>query len=228
MEPDQIKLNDWQRIIMGQAPPEFLLELVFRTVVVFFLLVISLRLMGKRMSSRLTRIETTALFVLAAATGVPLPSPDRGLIPGVVIAIVVILVGRLIARWAFNNPRFERSVVDDYATLVKDGVLQMHEMKNTSICTQRLFSLLREKKVIHLGQIERVYFEANGSLSVLFKKEPKPGLAVLPREDGEFIREQERTNENVCGICGSSETVESNKGTRCANCGQQDRMEAVR
>jgi uncharacterized membrane protein YcaP (DUF421 family) len=149
------------------------------------------------------------------------------LIPGIVIAIVVILIGRLIARWAFNSPRFERRVVDDYAVLVKDGVLQMREMKKTRICTQRLFSLLREKKVIHLGQIERVYFEANGSLSVLFKKQPKPGLPVLPREDPEFISEQQKADENVCSICGSAETIESKKGTRCANCGQQSRAQAI-
>src|SRR4051812_37468641 len=97
MEPEQIKWNDWQRIILGEAPPEFLIELILRAVIIFFLIIVSLRLMGKRMSAQLTRIESTALFVVAGAIGVPLPSADRGLLPAIGIALVVILVGRLVS-----------------------------------------------------------------------------------------------------------------------------------
>jgi hypothetical protein len=48
-----------------------------------------------------------ALFSLAAAIGVPLQAPDRGLLLAVVIAVIVVATGRLIARMAFNSQEFE-------------------------------------------------------------------------------------------------------------------------
>src|SRR5215216_1741000 len=167
MKPDEIKWTDWQRILIGEVPGSFYIELVIRTLIIFLLLIVSLRLLGRRMAARTSRIELTALFTLAAAIGVPLQAPDRGLLPAIVIAIVVIAVGRLVAVFAFRDPKFEQTVVDDFTILVKDGVVQMKEMKKTRITLERLFALLRGESIRHLGEVERLYFEANGSLTVV-------------------------------------------------------------
>src|SRR5881296_1334450 len=106
MNPEDIKLSDWQRIVVGEAPPSFYIELVIRAFIVFVLLCVSMRLLGRRMAAQLNRIEMIALFSLAAAIGVPLQAPDRGLLPAFVIAAVVIALGRLVALISFNSQKF--------------------------------------------------------------------------------------------------------------------------
>src|SRR5215203_1883695 len=112
MKPEEVKFSDWGRILFGEVPPAFFIEVLIRTVVVFFLLVISMRLFGKRMAAQINRIELVALFSLAAAIGVPLQTPDRGILPAIIIAIVVVLIGRLAAALAFRNERMEARIED--------------------------------------------------------------------------------------------------------------------
>jgi uncharacterized membrane protein YcaP (DUF421 family) len=216
MKPEEIKFGDWMRMLVGEVPPSFFIEAVIRLVVIFLLLIISMRLLGIRMAAQLNRIEMIALFSLAAAIGVPLQVPDRGLLPAVVIAIVVVLVGRAVAAVAFRSQRFEQIAEDDYTTLVKDGVLQMRSLKGTRLTTERLLSELRGQSIRHLGEVKRLYFEAKGSFTLIKEEAPKPGLAVIPAFDPDFLQEQLQTSQVVCRTCGTGQTA--SQEAKCPNC----------
>jgi len=94
MKPEEIKFGDWMRVFVGEVPASFYLEIIIRMAVVYALLIVSMRLLGKRMASQLTRNELAAMVSLAAAIGVPILAPDRGILPAIIIAIVVIAVTR--------------------------------------------------------------------------------------------------------------------------------------
>ena len=49
MKKEEIEPWDWPRILFGQAPPEFLVEVLMRTLIVYLALQVVVRLMGKRM-----------------------------------------------------------------------------------------------------------------------------------------------------------------------------------
>ncbi|HET9502900.1 MAG TPA: hypothetical protein VFO93_05125 [Hymenobacter sp.] len=51
MKKEDIHLGDWQRLLLGEAPLEFLLEAALRTLVVYVVLLLVLRLLGKRSTS---------------------------------------------------------------------------------------------------------------------------------------------------------------------------------
>src|SRR4051794_17099270 len=77
MKPEKIHPDDWLRILVGEVPATYFIELIIRAAVVYLILMVSMRLMGKRMSSQLSRNELAALVSLAAAVGIPMMSPDR-------------------------------------------------------------------------------------------------------------------------------------------------------
>src|SRR6195952_684045 len=118
MKKEEIHFSDWLRILIGEVPGAFYLELLLRAVLIFLLLMLSMRLMGKRMSGLLSRNELVAMVSLAAAVGTPLTSPERGIFPAVVIAIVVIYIERGISTIAFRNEKFERYAVGKLDILV--------------------------------------------------------------------------------------------------------------
>lgn len=105
MKPEEIHINDWMRILIGEIPLGYFLEAVFRIVFIYLLLMLSMRLMGNRMGSMLTRNEMIALVSLAAANGVALMSADRGLLPVVIIAFLIIFYQRIIAWWTSKNKK---------------------------------------------------------------------------------------------------------------------------
>jgi uncharacterized membrane protein YcaP (DUF421 family) len=223
MGAEAIKINDWKRIVFGEAPPVFFLEIVLRTVVVYAILMIAFRLMGNRMAGQLNRIEQASLVTLAAAIGVPIQSPERGLLPSVVIALVVVVCGRLIAGKSSRSETFERKSQGKADLLVKNGTICISAIKKTTISRERLFAQLRSMKIIHLGQVQRFYLEANGSFTLVRQKESRPGLAVLPGYDKEFLSRLNRADVLVCSSCGNSER----QGSFCKQCNSLSAEQAI-
>ncbi|MEH3114212.1 DUF421 domain-containing protein [Pedobacter terrae] len=227
MKEYEIKLNDLRRILIGEIPLTFYAEVILRTAVIYLILMISMRLMGKRMSSQLSRNEMAAVASLAAAVGVPLMNPDRGLLPAVVIAIVLIGFQLLIAKIASKNKKFESITQDKYNMIVKDGVLNIKAMLLTRVSRDRALAQLRKEGITHLGSVKRLYFEAGGTFSLLKTAKPLPGLSIIPAWDDEFSDEIHRRDTAVllCSNCGNSKpdaTV-----VNCQNCGENNWIPAV-
>jgi uncharacterized membrane protein YcaP (DUF421 family) len=228
MKEYEIKLSDIQRILVGEVPLHFYLEVIFRVAIIYLVLMVSMRLMGKRMSSQLSRNEMAAVASLAAAVGIPLMNPDRGLLPAVVIAVVIIAYQTIIARKASVNKKFESVTQDEYNMLVKDGVLNTNAMVLTKISRERLFSQLRSESISHLGMVRRLYFEAGGTFSLLNTTEPKPGLSVLPEWDQQLSSEMHvLTDVQLCHYCGNHRPLESTDDTLCENCKHHTWVRAV-
>jgi uncharacterized membrane protein YcaP (DUF421 family) len=96
-------------------------EIILRIVVVDGILMVSMRLLGKKMAAQFTRNETAAMVSLAAAIGVPILSPDRAILPPIVIAIVVVTLSRAAAWFSAKNQKVETLIQGSIDTLVKDG-----------------------------------------------------------------------------------------------------------
>ena len=127
MQPQDIHWTDLHRILLGTSPAATYLEIILRVAFVYLLLVVCMRLMGKRMASHLTRNELIALTSLAAAAGLPILSFDKGLIPAIVVALVVVLGQRTISTLSCLFPRFERATQGNMDYLLKDGVLKLEK-----------------------------------------------------------------------------------------------------
>jgi uncharacterized membrane protein YcaP (DUF421 family) len=226
MRKEDIYLYDIQRILNGEAPPQFYLEIVIRALIVYLVIVFSLRLMGKRLSATLSRNEIAAIASIAAAMGLPLLSPDRGLLPAIVVAAAVVLIQRAVSRISFSNKKFEKLTQGDIDVLLEDGVMKMDTMNKTRITRERLLAQLRSEGVQHLGQVKRLYLEASGSFSIVKNPAPVPGLSALPKEDTEFVEEQRKDPAvEACMICGN--TRKDRSEVNCNNCNNKEWVPAV-
>ncbi|MCF2492373.1 DUF421 domain-containing protein [Dyadobacter chenhuakuii] len=228
MKPEDIHINDWQRIFIGDVPPEFYLEVVLRIAVIYLILMVSMRLMGKRMASQLSRNEMVAMVSLAAAIGVPLQSPDRGILAAVVIAVIVVSVQQLIAKLATRNERLETVTQGDITPLIEDSHLNLHNMKKVGITRERAFAQLRSKGIRHLGEVKRLYFEAGGTFTLMRRYDQVPGLPILPIWDKEYQYEiSEAADEYVCEQCGNA-AVDNATDQKCTNCSSDAFIYAVK
>jgi len=230
MKPEDIHLSDWMRIFVGEVPGSFYIEAIFRIVFIYLLLVASMRLMGNRMGSPLTRNEMIAMVSLAAANGVALMAADRGLLPVVVIAAIVIGYQRFIAWRAFRNKRFESAVLDDMSILVEDGRVNLDKLEEGVLCRNQLFAQLRKESVANLGQVRRAYQEANGNFSILTfdDEQPRPGLSILPAADKAFRAEQPKADgQFACASCGQLQSSSHAPAADCPRCKAREWQPAV-
>ena len=212
-------LTDYLRILMGDAPWSFLAEATIRLVLMYLLLLLGLRLMGKRMAGQFSRTELVALVSLAAGIGIPLLSADRGLLAPLIIASVVVLGQRLVVHWAAREPRVEQALQGNITTVVLDGVLQLDHMEEAVLSQERLFAQLRGESMEHLGQVRRLYMEANGTFSLVEETTPPAGLSLIPGWDHDFRQLQPVVPGSfACLKCGKVVPAPQLPTTACPHC----------
>jgi uncharacterized membrane protein YcaP (DUF421 family) len=219
MQPQNLKLTDWMRILIGEVPGGFYIELIIRAAFIYLLLMLSMRMLGKRMSSQLGRTEMVSLVTLAAAIGIPLQTPERGLIPAIIIALIIVFIGRWIAAKAVNDQDFEHKVQGNVSILVNDSVFDLEEMRKVRLTRERLVAQLRSASVKQLGQVKRLYLEAGGSFSIIKEEKPKPGLSLIPHWDEELDNRFQKSEDwVVCQTCGATYKTPQREDEVCKRC----------
>jgi uncharacterized membrane protein YcaP (DUF421 family) len=225
MKPEEIHLSDLARILIGNVPGAFYFELILRAAFFYVLLVACMRLLGKRMSSQLSRNEMATLVALAASIGIPLTAPDRGILPGLISCIVIVLVSRFLANRFSKSEKMETLTQGTVEELVADGVLQLDALKNTNLSRDRVLAELRSQGLKQLGRVKRLYFEVNGSFTLVQDPGKKAGLNILPQEDPDYINQQRRLpGRYVCEVCGKPKPPSRKV---CDNCGNASFTEAI-
>ena len=226
MKKEEIHLWDIKRILLGQTPPEFLLEVFIRSVVVYLVAIFIVRLMGKRMNGTHSIIEMAVMVMMGAIISLPMQAPDRGILQGVLVLLVTLLLLRCVNWMGFKNSKFEKTVHGTVITLVKDGVLQKKEQTDTKITNQQVFEILRNKEIFNLASVKRMYVEAYGIFSVYTTEKPRPGLPIFPQIDKTVYEsfESVSSHEKACTNCGS---VQKETVTTCSNCGKSNWAKAI-
>jgi uncharacterized membrane protein YcaP (DUF421 family) len=218
-----VELGQWHRLLFGSAPEDFLLEVLFRTAIMYVTLMLIVRLLGKRMSGQLSNLELAVMVTLGAIVSAPMQVGERGLLAPLVLLSVVLCLQRGIGAVTARSPRAERVVFGHGSTLVRDGRIVVSSMRQSCISHEQLFSALRNHGIRQLGEVRRVYLEAHGVFSVIKRERPKPGLAIMPAADGAMQKDFARAELSVCRFCG---LVVQRAGVRCADCGRADLVAA--
>ena len=219
MKKEEIHFGDIERLLFGQAPPEFMLEVFIRTILVYLFLLLIVRLLGKRMAAQMTINELAVMLTLGAIVSPAMQLPDKGILFGILVLICVLLFQRGLNLLEFKNVKVEKTTQGDMSLLVKDGILNVEELEKTKVTRQQLYAMLREKQILNLAKVERAYLEACGLLSVFENSEGKAGLSIFPPSDKGILTIQQELDSNnmACCNCGHVQKID-NKNSTCEVC----------
>ncbi|MPY66736.1 DUF421 domain-containing protein [Deinococcus sp. SDU3-2] len=175
---------DFGRMFLGDFSPLFFLEVALRTVVIFGWLLLLLRLMGKRGLAQLSPLEFAIVIGLGSAAGDPMFYPEVPLAHAMLVIALVVGMQRLLAWLVIKNESVETFIEGVPVELVRDGVMFNAALDRSNLSREDLFERLRVAGVRQLGEVQRVYFEQDGNLSVfLHAQDAPPGLPIVPPWD---------------------------------------------
>lgn len=194
---------DLYRIMLGDKPPWFLLEVTFRTVVIFGYTLVLLRWMGKRGMGNLTPFEFAIIVALGSAVGDPMFYDDVPLVHTMLVIAIIVGMQRLLAYFTEKNEWLEQVVESTPRLLVADGVIDIANLHSEQLSRDELFEALRQQGIRHLGQVEVAFLEPSGKLSVIRPTHDRDGLSILPEEN---VVGDEVSNDFGGAVC-------------CAHCG---------
>lgn len=95
----------WKELMLGGENWNFLAETLLRTFIMFVLILVSLRLLGKRGVKQLSIFELVAIISLGSAAGDPMFYKDVGILPALLVFIVVVGLYSLITYLVGKNKK---------------------------------------------------------------------------------------------------------------------------
>lgn len=173
---------DLHRMFIGDLPPLFLLEIVFRTFVIYVYTLFAIRYIGKRGMAQLTPFEFVVIIVLGSAAGDPMLYGDVPLLHGMAVITIVVLMHKILNSFTNHSEKLEQLVESKSVKLIQNGEIISEALENESISKQEFFMQLRMKEVKNVGEVESAYIEPSGDISIFKYKETdrKNGLSTLP------------------------------------------------
>lgn len=223
------EIFEWDRLLFNELPFVFVLEVVFRSVIMFVTILVALRVTGKRGVKQLSIFETVIIIALGSAAGDPMFYEDVGVVPAIVVFVTVIFLYRAVTWLTGKSKWFEILIEGETVCLINEGKFSVKEFKKESLAQDEFFSELRLKNIEHLGQVRNAYLETSGEVSVFFfeDKDVRPGLPILPGLYAVKSRIIETKGIHACTFCGNTETLESSAAT-CPVCQKDEWVPAVK
>lgn len=175
---------------------------IWRTIVIYFVVLVMIRLMGKREIGQLSSFDFVVAIILAELAAIPMESTAiplwHGIVPLVVLGILevtfsyITLFSRPLRKILYGHPQ----------VIIQNGKLLKEEMWRSRYNLDDILSQLREKGYASIDDIEYAILETSGRLSVIPRSQKRPvtpadlgiptnyeGLPTVLVMDGEVLRD---------------------------------------
>jgi len=159
---------------MPAAAWHVLVNIALRTTVIYGVVLIGVRLSGKREVGQMTPFDLTLLLLLSNSVQNAMTGPDTSLLGGVIAASTLLLLNYLIADVSGANRRFRRFIQGQPSLLIHDGQVIESHMAKEHVSMDELERALREHGISSYHDVALAVLEVDGSISCLKYEEIKP------------------------------------------------------
>lgn len=151
---------------------------LFRTVALYLLIILGIRLMGKRQVGELEPSELVFTLLIADLAAVPMQDFGIPLSRGVIPIVALLCVTLLISLGTMRSIKFRALLCGRPSIVVRDGKLDQKEMAKNRFTLDELSEELRVQGYSDISKVKYAILETNGQLTVLLNAEEQPVTAM--------------------------------------------------
>jgi uncharacterized membrane protein YcaP (DUF421 family) len=166
-----------------------LIQVVFRTAIIYALVLFGVRLSGKREVGQMTPFDLTLLLLLSNSVQNAMTGPDTSLIGGVAAAGTLLILNFVVAEYSGMNRRFRRWVQGSPSLLIHEGQAIESHMAREHVSLDELQRALREHGVASIADVALGVLEVDGSISLLKYDDVDP--KALPHRRLKFLQKKQ-------------------------------------
>lgn len=159
----------------------------FRTVILYLLLIVGLRVTGKRQIGELEPIELVLTMMLSDLASVPMQDFAVPLLYGVIPILTLLSLSTLLSYASLRSVRLRRLMCGEPALIIDNGRILQTAMRRNRLTLDELLEELRGQSVTDLKTVKYAVLETSGKLSVLLYADQGPAtpeqLGVRVRDD---------------------------------------------
>jgi len=140
-----------------------ILEKVLRPVIVYLVLIVLLRIFGKRELAQLNPFDLVVLLSLSNTVQNAIIGEDNSVTGGVIGAFGLLAINWLVVRTLYSSPRLTRIVEGRSTVLIRDGQIDKKAVKRESLTHEELVEVIHKQGFERLSQVKRCELEPNGT-----------------------------------------------------------------
>lgn len=211
-----------EKILFGSEDWLFIPEIMLRTFIMYLVVLVSLRILGKRGVKQLSIFELVVIVGLGSAAGDPMFYKEVGILSAVAVFLVVVIAYKITSYFVNKSKKIEILLEGSCTCVIEHGRFAIENFKKESLAQDEFFAELRQKNVSHLGQVQLAILETSGSISVFYYKddEVKYGLPILPALFCHKVEEIKHKDYYSCSFCGYTHLIAPAKQVTCKCCGR--------
>ena len=150
--------------------------IVFRTLILYTLVIVALRVMGKREIAKLQPFELVVLLMISDLAIIPSENVGIPLLSGIIPILVLLLANLTLAWIALKSEKARDIICGTPSILIRQGKIVEGELKRNCYNLTDLLEELRIKNVPNIADVEYAVLENNGNLSVFPKVQKRPTI----------------------------------------------------
>jgi uncharacterized membrane protein YcaP (DUF421 family) len=151
----------------------FLAAIAVRTMIVLIVLVIGLRLTGKRRAGELNQPDLILVLVLANAVQNAMTNGDGRLTVALVSAGTLIACGWIFAWLVRINPSVHQRLNGSPTVVVENGRALRQNLRREGVTREELLQAVREKGLADLADVRLAILEPDGTISIIPQEEAR-------------------------------------------------------
>ena len=161
-------------------------SIFFRTTIIFIMLSLCMKLMGKREIGELEVGELVTTLLISEICSIPIDDPDIPLLNAIIPVVFIVSCEIIISFIKNKSRRLKKAVDGNTVYLINNGKINQKALRDNRISIEELFASIRQNGVGNLTDVSFCILEANGKISVIKNDST---LSYILISDGERISE---------------------------------------
>lgn len=142
-------------------------EFAIRAIVVYLVLLLFMRIGGKRQAGQLAPFDLVLLLIISNAVQNSMNAGDNSLLGGLISATVLVVVHYIASLLTARSRRVERLLDGQPELLIRNGEVFRQTLRRAKITHHELHSALRQNGCTEVNQVALAILEINGAISVI-------------------------------------------------------------
>lgn len=160
---------------------------LIRTVIIYALVLIGIRIMGKRQVGELQPFELVVAMLISDLAAVPMQQTGVPLTSGLIPLFTIIALQTIVSGITMTKSKIRRKITGNPTVLIKNGKIMQNQMKLVNFTLDDLIEALRLQGFCNPSEVEYCILETNGNISV-FPSNSQSAVFSLPViTDGDII-----------------------------------------
>lgn len=142
-------------------------SIFFRTVIIYALLSLSMRLMGKRQIGELEAGELISALLISEICSIPIDDSDIPLLNAFIPVLFIVSTEIIISFYKNKSTKLKKIFDGEPIYIIKDGKIDQRVLYDNRISTEEIYTAIRQNGYSSLSEISALILEPNGKISVI-------------------------------------------------------------